>query len=202
MVQITRNIVPGNNTQVRNGRKTRARLLASAAAAAVLLAGSGTVRAANDTWSATAAGTAYLWNDVTNWASTTQFPNAIDDVANLNNDIAGAQTISLGQAITVGTLNLGDSDGGNVFFGFTVQNGTGGSLTFSASSGTAAINKLGTGTTADDTVSATVTLNSNLVVQNTSASNLILSGTIGQSGGSFGLTKTGSGTVRISGVNT
>jgi hypothetical protein len=52
-------------------------------------------------------------------------PNAIGDIASLNLNLAGAQTINLNQAITVGTINLGDITTG--FFGTTIA-GNGGSL--------------------------------------------------------------------------
>jgi hypothetical protein len=55
----------------------------------------GTALAATDTWNKTAAGTTYSWIDLGNWLSGSSFPNGIGDVANLNIDIVGAQTISL-----------------------------------------------------------------------------------------------------------
>jgi MYXO-CTERM domain-containing protein len=65
-------------------------------------------------WTPTAAGTSYDWNNSDNW-SPDSFPNAAGATANVNNDIVGNQTIRLQQDITIGTLNLGDSNGTHTF---------------------------------------------------------------------------------------
>ena len=129
------------------------------------------------TWNQTAAGTGYDWQTITNWTPNT-VPNGVDAVASLTNNIAGAQTISLNGTVTLGTLNIGDSTA--TFLGFTLQNGTGGSLTFDVASGSAAINKTGSGTTTTDTISATISLKTNLNVTNSSSSRLTISGAIGE----------------------
>jgi fibronectin-binding autotransporter adhesin len=129
------------------------------------------------TWNQTAAGTGYNWQTTTNWTPNT-VPNGVDAVASLTNNIAGAQTISLNGTVTLGTLNIGDSTA--TFLGFTLQNGTGGSLTFDVASGSAAINKTGSGTTTTDTISATISLKSNLNVTNSAGSRLTISGAIGE----------------------
>jgi fibronectin-binding autotransporter adhesin len=129
------------------------------------------------TWNQTAAGTGYDWQTITNWTPNT-VPNGVDAVASLTNNIAGAQTISLNGTVTLGTLNIGDSTA--TYYGFTLQNGTGGSLTFDVTSGSAAINKTGSGTTTTDTISATISLKTNLNVTNSSSSRLTISGAIGE----------------------
>jgi autotransporter-associated beta strand protein len=129
-----------------------------------------------ETWNQTAAGTTYNWQTATNWTPNT-VPNAADAVASLTNNIAGAQTISLNGTVTLGTLNIGDSTA--PYFGFTLQNAAGGSLTFDVASGSAAINKTGSGTTTTDTISATISLKTNLNVTNSSSSRLTISGAIG-----------------------
>jgi fibronectin-binding autotransporter adhesin len=129
------------------------------------------------TWNQTAAGTGYNWQTTTNWTPNT-VPNGGDAVASLTNNIAGAQTISLNGTVTLGTLNIGDSTA--AYYGFTLQNGTGGSLTFDVTSGSAAINKTGSGTTTTDTISATISLKTNLNVTNSSSSRLTISGAIGE----------------------
>lgn len=121
----------------------------------------GTAPAQNFTWIPTAAGTTYNWNLGTNW-NPTGFPNAAGDVANINNDILGAQTIRLMQLITVGTLNLGDSNGSHAL---TIAMGTTGTLVFNSGvSGTPAQLNLSNAGTVTNTISAPVLLNSDLNV--------------------------------------
>ncbi|MCX5654968.1 MAG: autotransporter-associated beta strand repeat-containing protein, partial [Planctomycetota bacterium] len=151
------------------------------------------------TWTPTDAGT-YNWDDASsNWTS--GFPNAVGDTATLAIDLAGAQTINLNQAITIGTLNIGDT--GSTYNATTLQNGTAGSLIFDASSGSAAINKATAGSTATDEIKATITLNDNINITNAAtAGGLTISGNIGESGGAKSLTKFGAGTLTLSGANT
>jgi len=114
------------------------------------------------TWVPTTAGT-FAWDDPNNWNPDTAFPNGIGAVANLNNNIAGTQTIQLNQAITVGTLNFGDS--ASAFSPMTLAAGTGGSLTFQVASGSALLARtITTNPGVTDTISANVILNSPLTV--------------------------------------
>ena len=158
-------------------------------------------RAATYVWTPTAAGT-YNWDDATsNWTS--GFPILADDIANLNINIIGAQTVDLNQAITIGTLNIGDTTTG--FFATTLQNGTAGSLTFDVGAGSAVINKATAGNTATDIISATITLNDNINITNaaTAASGaLTISGDIGEGAAGKTLTKLGAGVLTLSGNNT
>ncbi len=144
-----------------------------------------TVIAGTDTWSPTAAGTEYGWNDPANWASTTQFPNGIGDVANVNINIAGAQTILLNAPITVGTLNFGDS--ATAFFAQTITAGAAGSLTFDVTSGKAELARtIAVNPNLSDTISAGITLNDDLNIRMPFLGNgngIILSGVIGGTGG-------------------
>ena len=143
------------------------------------------VFAASDTWSPPDAGTEYGWNDPANWASTTQFPNGIGDVANVNINIAGAQTILLNDPITVGTLNFGDS--ATAFFAQTITAGAAGSLTFDVTSGKAELTRaIAVNPNFSDTISAGITLNDNLTIRMPflgNGSGIILSGVIGGTGG-------------------
>src|SRR5829696_267675 len=91
---------------MRSVRFILAVLLASLAVAAA--------QAQTAVWVPTAAGTTYDWNLNSNWNPAT-FPNGIAAVANVNNNIAGNQTIRLNQLIDLQTLNLGDSDATNTF---------------------------------------------------------------------------------------
>lgn len=112
------------------------------------------------TWVPTAAGTTYDWNVNGNWSSS-PFPNAAGAVANVNTDILGAQTIRLQQAITVGTLNLGDSNGTHTL---ALSTGGAGSLVFHSGTTTAAQLNLSNVGTVTNTISAPVSLTSDLNV--------------------------------------
>ncbi len=105
------------------------------------------------TWVPTAFGTAYDWNVDGNW--TGAFPNAAGATANVNNDIVGNQTIRLQQAITVGTLNIGDPNNSN---SFSISEGVpAGVLTFQSAvaGGATSLNISATQTT---TISAGISL--------------------------------------------
>ncbi|OAI56559.1 hypothetical protein AYO49_00735 [Verrucomicrobiaceae bacterium SCGC AG-212-N21] len=112
------------------------------------------------TWTPTTGGT-YDWNSaISNWTS--GFPNAIGDVANLNNDILGGMTIRLRQNITIGVLNIGDVAGTPSPFLINNASSESFNLIFNNGASTAQINTSGAGATS--TISAPVTLNSDLVV--------------------------------------
>ncbi|MBU6326397.1 MAG: autotransporter-associated beta strand repeat-containing protein, partial [Verrucomicrobia bacterium] len=196
---------PNASTRLVRSGSPAACVFAGTMAIATLLAAH-SARAASYSWTPTAAGAAYEWNTTTqdNWGTGVagSFPNAVDDTANLNINLAGAQTVSLNQAVTLGALNLGDAT--TSFFATTLQNGTGGSLTFDVSSGNAAINKVTAANTAADIISATITLNDNLVVNNAataSTGSLTISGNIGDGSSGKTLTKIGVGTLILSGTN-
>jgi autotransporter-associated beta strand protein len=115
------------------------------------------------TWNLTAASAFphYEWNIPANWTPNTAFPNAAGDVANLNINIAGTQTIRLQQDITVGILNLGDLDGTHAT---TISTGTGtNTLTFDNGVSNAELNVENAGTIGN-TISAPIALSSDLIV--------------------------------------
>jgi hypothetical protein len=143
--------------------------------------------AATYTWTPTAVGT-FNWNNASsqnNWTS--GFPNALADVANMNINITGNQTVNLNQAITVGSLTIGDNNGTQT----VTLAPNGGSLAFDVSSGSANLIRSAVGTGAT-TISAPITLNDNLTVSlasGTASSTMTLSGVISESGGAKTLTK-------------
>ncbi len=150
------------------------------------------------TWTPTAAGT-FAWNDNGNW-SASPFPNAVDATANLNINLAGNQTINLNEAITLGTLNIGDNT--TSFFTTTVAPNSG-SLIFDVTSGNATISKATASNNVVDTISAPIQLNDNLIVTSasTTSNSLTISGAISESGGAKSITKNGAGVLRLSGSN-
>jgi fibronectin-binding autotransporter adhesin len=135
------------------------------------------------TWTPIAAGT-FDWNSAANWGGA-GFPNAADDVANLNNDIAaGTQTINLNVPITVGTLNIGDSVPATAGIFKIAANG--GSLILDAG-GPVALNKI-TGSPLDE-INAPIQLNQPLEANTTVTLNV--GGIV--TGGENSLTKMGAG---------
>ncbi|MGI9110096.1 MAG: beta strand repeat-containing protein, partial [Opitutales bacterium] len=84
-------------------------------AAALLTVGSVPVaRATNLTWNKANTDT-YSWINPANWTAGTGYPDAIGDVANLNNNIAGTNTITLDANVTLAGINIGDSTGSDQF---------------------------------------------------------------------------------------
>lgn len=154
------------------------------------------VQALTYTWVPTTANT-YSWDaGSSNWTS--GFPNAADDIANLNINLTGNQIINLNQAITVGTINLGDTTGGT-YNTTTIAAGTSGSLIMDVASGSALISKATAANNVTDTISAGIQLNDNLIVNNAATGGLLtLSGIISQNAAGKTLTKTGAGIVRLS----
>ncbi|NDE01510.1 MAG: hypothetical protein EBZ91_07110, partial [Gammaproteobacteria bacterium] len=122
-------------------------------------------KAANLTW-AQAATNSYNWNDGANWVGGAAFPNAIDDVANLNAALAGAQTVNLNMPTTLGALNLGATTNN----AFTIAAGTNGYLVMDVASGEAAITKTGA---AADVISASIQFNDDLTITNNDAAGLL-----------------------------
>jgi len=150
------------------------------------------LQAGNYTWVNTAAG-AYDWANGGNWTPT-GYPQAAGDVANLTANIAGAQTITLNQSTTMGTLNIGDADASASFTIMT--NGAGGSLVFDngSSATTATITQVAG--SMGDTLAAPLQLNCMLLVSNAAVNTLTLSGNISGSGS---LTKNDAHTLLVTG---
>lgn len=142
----------------------------------------------------------YSWQHLYNWnaaglhQSPLAVPNAIGDAANLHLlNLTGNQTINLDGAVTLGTLNLGDTIGRQSFI---IAAGTGGSLVFDGGAGSA-LNKFGIST---DVISAGITLTGAAPLTiDVDDGWLALRGVISGSGG---ITKEGTGTLILSAANT
>ncbi|MEK7780059.1 MAG: autotransporter-associated beta strand repeat-containing protein, partial [Verrucomicrobiota bacterium] len=141
-------------------------------------------------WLPTAGGN-FSWTNPANWFSGA-VPNSPDAAADLINNIAGDQTITLDAPITISRLILGDT---NATHGFTLTSGGGGGFTLDGSSDVVTISKM-SGT--NDLIAASLVLQDDLSVSNSTAARLTLAGTI--SGGQA-LTKTGAGLVALAGTN-
>ncbi len=141
-------------------------------------------------WVPTIGATNYDWNVPSNWNPNTSFPTGAGVVANVNNDIAGNQTIRLRQFITVGTLNLGDDVASGNNFGFSISNATGDvfGLTFdSGATGVAAQLNLNATGTPTNNIAVPVTLASNLAINLGSGTQRLDVTTVGGSVGSLDL---------------
>ncbi|MGE0832790.1 MAG: autotransporter domain-containing protein [Simkaniaceae bacterium] len=121
------------------------------------------------------------WNAGANWSGGT-FPNNVDDVAQLFNSITANSAITLGQDITLGTLQI---DSG---FNYTVQANN---LLFQASSGNATLNITNANGNGAHVISSNIALSSPLNISQASTMAVQLSGVI-----------SGSQTVNFSGANT
>src|SRR5687768_8797344 len=86
------------------------------------------------TWVQTAGGP-HDWNQAVNWSPSTGFPFAAGEVANVTSDLTAALTIRLREAISIGTLNLGDTSASGNNFGFTIANLTGETFALTFDSG-------------------------------------------------------------------
>ena len=135
------------------------------------------------------------WSTTTNWLTnsnppTNTVPNGIDAIALFGTDSSG--TVNVNVPVTIGTVifdNFGDS--------YTLSSTTS-SLTLDVSSGNAAINVAA----GSHTVAVPMILKDNVVISVDNASDtLTINKAISQSGGTYGLTKQGTGTVELSSTN-
>lgn len=163
--------------------------------AALVIGGAGPARADSARWNRALGGT-YDWNVNTNWAPTNAFPNGIDEVASLTNNISSDTTINLNQEITLGALYIGSAAQP-----FTIAP-NGGSLKFDVSVSNAVIAKKFPSYTGRDDIQAPITLYDDLEIR-TGAGQPIISGAIGDDGNRRSVIKIGGGgSFTISGANT
>jgi autotransporter-associated beta strand protein len=149
------------------------------------------------TWTQVGSGS-FDWNDATsNWTS--GFPNAVSDVANLTADLTANQTISVNQAVTLGSLNIGDPT--SSYFAYTLAP-NGGSLTFDNGGSAALLTTSDVNSNVTNSISTGVTLASNLSVSVRNTNSLAITGNIGESAGGKTLTQDGNSTLILSGANT
>ena len=150
-------------------------------------------QAASGTWNVNAAGN---WSTAGNWTPAAVPGTAAGDTVGLTFNITAARTVTIdATSPTVGTLNIGDPT--STFYAYTLAASGGASLTFN-NSGSGAWLKQTNASSVVDVISAPITLADNLTVTNLNG--LTLSGVI--SGSGFSLTKTGAGTLTLSGANT
>ena len=150
-------------------------------AAALLAVGTPTpAKAANFTWNQANNGN-YSWIAPSSWTALAGFPDDLGDIANLNTNILGANTITLDTNVTLSTLNIGDAIGSDQFLiqGGVIANpsilplagqgtsvGVGSIVMDAPGSAGVAINKTGTGTT--DEIAALIYFNDALTITSNS----------------------------------
>lgn len=168
----------------------------------VVLLASQSAQAATYIWTQAGGITSQSWSLDSNWSpnTTTGGVDGAGDIAIINTNITGTQTISLfntgdaGDSIkTVGRLDFGDT---NSTSPFVIQAGTGGGvLNFDNSGAGAQLNRLSTGS-ASDSITANVTLSDNLTISNASsaATTLITGGITSATAGTKTITNAGTGT--------
>ena len=146
------------------------------------------------TWAINQAGPS-SWNTSANWTPNTGVPNGIDGLANLTNNITTHNVISLASPVTIGGLAIGDASGNNAF---TIAAGH--PITFDVSSGSATLTRSATGNS-NDIINAALILADPLTASVTNATgSLALNGAISETGGAQSLSKTGAGTLILSGL--
>ena len=150
-------------------------------------------QAAGGSWILDADGS---WSTDSNWSLGAVPGTAAGDVVALTNNISDPRTVTLdGTSRTVGALFIGDA--ATTFYGFTLAASGGAGLTFNNNGSDATLVQTNNDS-ASDTLSVPLILADTLSVTNRAT--LTLSG--GISGSGKGVTKTGTGTLVISGANT
>lgn len=153
-------------------------------------------QAASGDWNVDADGT---WNTPSNWNPAAVPGTTAGDVVNLNFEITTvAKTVTIDTAVRLGTLNIGDPDGSQLY---TLALSSG-SLTFDNGASAAQLTKTPGFNAA--TISAPAALDSNLTVSNITNGNLNLNGVIsnGVNGAkSVTITNLGAGITTLNAAN-
>jgi autotransporter-associated beta strand protein len=178
--------------------------------------------AASGTWTLNGNG---VWSNTANWSGGVIADGAGNTGTFSTLNITANRTVTIDGGVasrTLGIINIGDTDGTNTY---TIAASGGGMLTFDNSGSNAQINQ--TSTSADNTISAPIVLNSSLDITNASAATLTLSmgggitsgtagtktitsstglvtidGVIGNGSGSVAVVQNGPGTLTLSANNT
>jgi autotransporter-associated beta strand protein len=134
------------------------------------------------TWALTHGGS---WTALANWTGAP--PQTAGDTANFTTPLASPSTVTLDASQSIGTLNFNSTQS------YTIVQGGGSTLTLDNGASVASI----TDSSGSHTISAPITLNSNLTVTVTSAANTLTLGNISSS--SAALTKSGAGNLALTG---
>jgi len=175
------------------------RLLAAVVPAVLLFASAESAFAASGTWISNSSST---WSGAANWNPAVVPGTAAGDVVSITGtNITATRTVSINTNVTLGTLNIGDSDASHSY----ILARTSGTFTLNNSGSGAQINQVAT--SAGDTISAPFVLADNLAITNNALTNAIapvriltISGSISETGGARTLGKSGTATVVLSGT--
>jgi autotransporter-associated beta strand protein len=121
------------------------------------------------------------WNTPGNWTSTV--PNGTGETAIFNKALTAARTVTLDGAKTLGGLSF---DGGTSPLGYTIAQGSGGSLALDNGASQVSV----VVTSGANVISANVSLDSTAVIATAAGASLSISGSVG---GTSGLVKSGNG---------
>jgi autotransporter-associated beta strand protein len=127
-------------------------------------------------WTNTATGTAQNWTVNANWTNVSAYPNSGGDLVVINTGLAASQTINLNQAITVGSLKIGDANG----VGRYTLAANGGSLAFNDVN---PVSITQVASSQGDVLAAPISIQTNLTVINNSVNPLTLAGNLSAVGG-------------------
>ncbi len=147
------------------------------------------------TWATDLAGPS-SWNTPANWTPNTGFPNGLDDLASLTNNITADSQVSLAAPVTIGGLDIGDASGDNAFIVSAGQ-----SLTFDVGTGSATLNRTATGLGADIISTAIILADPLTASVTTATGSLAINGAISETGGARTLTKSGAGVLSLGAAN-
>ena len=182
---------------MKNIPQTLRRLIQSSVLTCCIGAAASVQAAVTGTWNVIAA--PGNWSDGSHWLGGvvpgTNGVSSVGDVAIINQNIAAGRNITNDVPVTLGRLDLGDTDNSNLY---NYKNGSGGSLTFNNAGSPAQINELAT--SKGDTISADFSLSDDLVVTNASTNVLTLSGMI-SGAKAITLNNTAGGVIIMNGSN-
>jgi len=148
--------------------------------------------AASGTWNVDSGG---IWNAAGNWTPAAVPGTAAGDAVGLTFNISAARIVTNNTTVTVGTLNIGDTDNSAAY---TLTNNSGNTFTFNNSGSGAQLNQ--SLTSKGDTIATPFVLGDNLTVNNASGNTFTLGGIIS---GTKALTfnSSGSGLVNLTAAN-
>ena len=216
MLPITRNIIPGFNSQftLADGHFAIVSKVVCRIGLAAILMLTAMSAPCQAQWTWKKNGGSHNWNAGGSWDGPAGSPNSLTAIANINNNISSNQTIVLQTSASAGTINIGDSTlSSGVYQTFTIQPETGTQTLTLGSGGIFSSNSV-------NTINSNMILGADTSIQHANASgSMNINGnvdmgtrilTVAGSGNTFiagamtgtgSLTKTGAGNLTLTGTN-